>query len=286
MGDHVRTRRDDNLGHRRSRTLSDAAWAGRSAASAGRVGVTHAPRPRARGGKAATEPFRVSGSRSTGHRQERAQSEPRGEKGPRCDPADSEAWNSYPVLVFARMATEGPPPGTAILPGMRRGTNRPARPLSRRAALALRIQKAASSFGATCFLRLITPGRSISPLRCSHSNLLYRWHSSSPPATGSARATSPSTRRCSTPTVSSSTGWAPASTTHRISGRAASASSTRPRGMEGRAGERVPGARGRAAPVQRPTGRSRASRARVDDISHDPRVQRSLREVYGSIDEI
>ena len=32
------------------------------------------------------------------------------------------------------------------------------------------VQNAASSFGATCFLRLITPGRSISPLRTSHSN--------------------------------------------------------------------------------------------------------------------
>jgi hypothetical protein len=45
-----------------------------------------------------------------------------------------EAWNSDAVRLFARVATEGSPPGTAILPGMRRGMNRPAHPLKRRAS--------------------------------------------------------------------------------------------------------------------------------------------------------
>ena len=61
-----------------------------------------------------------------------------------------------------------------------------------------------------------------------------------------------------------------------------------PRGLGGRARERAPGARGRRCARTTTTGRSRASRARrrVEDISHDRRVQQGLRDVYGSIDEI
>jgi hypothetical protein len=45
--------------------------------------------------------------------------------------------------------------------------NRPAHPLKRRTDP---MQNAASSFGETCFWRLVTSGRSILPLRCSRSN--------------------------------------------------------------------------------------------------------------------
>ena len=121
-------------------------------------------------------------------------------------------------------------------------------------------------------------------------NLLYRWHSLVPvDATGSAGASSRCRTRSSTPTRSSSTGSAacfedashPAGGPRRPVQLAA-------RGVGGRALQRDPGARGRAAALQRlPRAREVPARAAASRTSRsDRRVQDGLREHYGSVDEV